>query len=250
MVATQSITATRKRQSNAPRLHKTGLASFRQPPCARLDFSHDCAPEVVFSIHHEGNPAREDVHFPPADVIEIKDVLFGADQRLRSQLSRFIFDGYGILLRVEVMVAKKGVSYNLEAPMPQVRKKSGRIANAAKGEKRLPPSFGKRYFPRSGCARCSNGFKIRLSVKNRRRRIMAHCRFDSRDMLAPRNDDYIRARQRRPRFPQTSRWKQMAAPKGVCSIDQHNIYIARKLPVLKAIVKNEPSYSSPSKLLA
>ena len=79
---------------------------------------------------------------------------------------------------------------------------------------------------------------------------MTHRRFDSRGMLAPRDDDYIRARQRRPRLPQTSRWKQMAAPKGICGIDQHNIHIARKLPVLKAIVKNEPLYSSLSKLPA
>ncbi len=69
-------------------------------------------------------------------------------------------------------------------------------------------------------------------------------------MLAARDDDDVGARQRRSRLAQASRRKQVAAAKGIGGVDQDNIHVARKLPMLKAIVKNEPLHSLLSKLAA
>ncbi len=123
---------------------------FGKPRCARFRLGHDRRARSRLRGHAQGNPAIQDIapSFQRTSV-QIKHILLGADQAHRApQLARFVFDGYGILLRVAVMVAKELLSHDRKPQSRKIRQKSGRIANAAKGKKLLPPSFGERYFAR------------------------------------------------------------------------------------------------------
>ena len=62
-------------------------------------------------------------------------------------------------------------------------------------------------------------------------------------MLAARDNDDVRARQRRLWLPKAAGGQQEAAAEGVRGVDQHNVRVPREAQVLEAIVEHKPLYA-------
>src|SRR5437899_4180196 len=237
---------TRLRSSTSPhrppRSSRGRGFSSRHPGPLGLDHFAHGLPKLLALRNAQINTAEENGNAPELNAVEIPYVFLGTQESCGPSGLRSSFQVIRIALRIVVVVTVICCADDLHPPSLQVIIKRSVISNPAKGKKLLGPP-GERRPAGKTLEVCADAIQFRLSMENRGCGVTPYNRLNGRRMLAARDNDDVRARQRRLWLPKAAGGQQEAAAEGVRGVDQHNIRVPREAQVLEAIVEHKPLYA-------
>src|SRR5947209_68747 len=186
-----------------------GLSSRHPGPLGLDHFAHGL-PKLLALRNAQINAAEENGNAPELDAVEIPYVFLGTQESCGPSGLRSSFQVIRIALRIVVVVTVICCADDLHPPSLQVIIKRSGISNPAKGKKLLGPP-GERRPAGKTLEVCADAIQLRLSMENRGCGVTPYNRLNGRRMLAARDNDDVRARQRRLWLPKAAGGQQEAA---------------------------------------